>query len=115
MSVMNVAIRWATARRGIPERRSAHAVSATPARAGGREQPGRGEAGHRDLVADAEADALRLAADEHPTEQQDVAEEGADLERRPQRQPPPVPVLDPAPGVPQPEELRHHEVQEGQA
>ena len=83
-----------------------------PAGARGGEQARGREPGHRDLVALAPADS-RLAADEHGSEQRDVAAERQDLEHRRAGEPPRVPALDPVPRVLQAEQLREHEVQEG--
>jgi len=53
------------------------------------------------------ASARQDAAEEHH-----VTQERADLERRAERQPPDVAVLDLVPGLAQPEQLRQHEIEQ---
>ena len=109
---MKAIIRQAAIRRSMPERRSAQAVSAIPAAPPEASSRVAARPGHRDLIALAPVDPA-LAADEHGSEQRDVAEKRACLEQRGQREPPAVAALDAIPRVLQADQARQREVQEG--
>ena len=104
-------MRQATSRGSIPERRSAHAVSATPPAPAAANRRVAASAGHRDLIALEPADAA-LPAHEHGAEQHDVAGERQQLEHHADRDPPAVAALDAVHRRADARELRQHEVEE---
>ena len=104
-------MRDATRRRSIPERRSAHAVSAMPPAPAAANRRVAASPASRDLVAGVPADA-RGAVDEDGAEQRDVAAERADLEHRRAAEPPAVALAQPLEARAEADQLRQSEVQE---
>jgi hypothetical protein len=81
-----------------------------PSDAGQGEQPGRGQAGHGDVIARAPVDAPAVIC-EHRPEQGDVGTEREDFQQHGDREPRGVATIDPLPGVREPGELRQEHVE----